>query len=109
MCLSLLEAAACMRPAITSELDAYRELLEGGGFYTTQAEDAVTFADVIESVLLQKDARLPERLRTSRDIVRRVADQNSNFAGIVWHYNRLLDRHAAPLGPTKTPSIWRKS
>jgi len=87
---SLFEAAACQRPIITSNLPAYRDLINEGAFTVVPPNDVQSLQDALIIALQHPSDQLATQLAINRRLIERVADERNCFRKIEQIYERLL-------------------
>jgi L-malate glycosyltransferase len=85
---SLFEAAACMKPVITSNLPAYQEFLSGGAYLQVPVGDVANLVETMRSVL-EVTVDLEERLQKNYQLIIEKANQNKCFLDIEQVYYRV--------------------
>ncbi|MHA1546823.1 MAG: glycosyltransferase family 4 protein [Alphaproteobacteria bacterium] len=96
--LSLMEAAACGRPIIATDVPGCREIaIEGKNAILVPVDDAAKLADALE-VLAGDQTRRAAYGAASRELVKTDLSDRAVGARIVALYNRMLERNSARAG-----------
>lgn len=90
---SLLEAAACRRPVITSDLEAY-EGTYGDSMVRVPTGDSRALSAAMKRVLTEAPAERDARVAKAYFIAREIGDQERNFAQLFADFDAL--RHKRP-------------
>jgi len=86
---SLLEAAACKRPIISSNLAAYENSFDDSLFLVPPANTGA-LAAAIKRVLLEGEVEVGNRVEQAFVIARQIGDQGNNFQSLVGMFSSVI-------------------